>query len=115
MSTRAASKSSVDLDLYLCHNCRTLDVTREAVRLGPSDNAVKVSEPFTSAGQSLLWAWSDVFDWLTEEIQNDLLASHQSDRALERRLRARPHNGELDLSSIIESADISWPTFDGMS
>ena len=59
----------LDLDLVsLSQIAERLDVTREAVRLWAADQRRKdFPEPFTSAGQSLLWAWSDVFDWLTEE------------------------------------------------
>jgi len=66
----------VDLDLVsLSQIAERLDVTREAVRLWAIGQRRKdFPEPFTSAGQSLLWAWSDVFDWLTEEeVQDDPL------------------------------------------
>ena len=66
----------VDLDLVsLSQIAERLDITREAVRLWAIGQRRKgFPEPFTSAGQSLLWAWSDVFDWLTEEeIQEDPL------------------------------------------
>lgn len=66
----------VDLDLVsLSQIAERLDVTREAVRLWAIGERRKgFPEPFTSAGQSLLWAWSEVFDWLTEEeIQDDPL------------------------------------------
>ena len=64
----------VDLDLVsLSQIAERLDVTREAVRLwATGERRQDFPEPFTSAGQSLLWAWSEVFDWLTEEeIQDD--------------------------------------------
>ena len=64
----------IDLDLVsLSQIAERLDVTREAVRLWATGELRKgFPEPFTSAGQSLLWAWSEVFDWLTEEeIQDD--------------------------------------------
>lgn len=59
----------IDLDLVsLSQIAERLDVTREAVRLWAAGQRRKnFPEPFTSAGQSLLWAWSDVFKWLTEE------------------------------------------------
>lgn len=66
----------VDLDLVsLSQIAERLDVTREAVRLWAIGERRKgFPEPFASAGQSLLWAWSEVFDWLTEEeIQDDPL------------------------------------------
>ena len=66
----------VDLDLVsLSQIAERLDVTREAVRLWAIGQRRKdFPEPFTSAGQSLLWAWSDVFNWLTkEEVKNDPL------------------------------------------
>lgn len=66
----------VDLDLVsLSQIAERLDVTREAVRLwATGERRQDFPEPFTSAGQSLLWAWSEVFDWLTEEeIQDDPL------------------------------------------
>lgn len=66
----------VDLDLVsLSQIAERLDVTREAVRLWAIGERRKgFPEPFTSAGQSLLWAWSEVFGWLTEEeIQDDPL------------------------------------------
>jgi len=64
----------VDLDLVsLSQIAERLDVTREAARLWAiGERRQDFPEPFTSAGQSLLWAWSEVFDWLTEEeTQND--------------------------------------------
>ena len=59
----------IDLDLVsLSQIAERLDVSREAVRLWAAGQRRKsFPEPFTSAGQSLLWAWSDVFNWLTEE------------------------------------------------
>ena len=66
----------IDLDLvYLSQIAERLDVTREAVRLwATGERRQDFPAPFTSAGQSLLWAWSEVFDWLTEEkIQDDPL------------------------------------------
>ncbi|MDP1712056.1 MAG: hypothetical protein Q8K86_06330 [Candidatus Nanopelagicaceae bacterium] len=66
----------VDLDLVsLSQIAERLNVTREAVRLwATGERRQDFPAPFTSAGQSLLWAWSDVFDWLTEEeIQDDPL------------------------------------------
>lgn len=59
----------VDLDLVsLSQIAERLDVTREAVRLwATGERRQDFPIPFTSAGQSLLWAWSEVFDWLTEE------------------------------------------------
>lgn len=66
----------IDLDLVsLSQIAERLDVTREAVRLwATGERRQDFPVPFTSAGQSLLWAWSDVFDWLTEEeIQDDPL------------------------------------------
>ncbi len=66
----------IDLDLVsLSQIAGRLDVTREAVRLWATGERRKgFPEPFASAGQSLLWAWSEVFDWLSEEeIQDDPL------------------------------------------
>lgn len=59
----------IDLDLVsLSQIAERLDVSREAVRLWATGLRRKnFPGPFTSAGQSLLWAWSDVFNWLTEE------------------------------------------------
>lgn len=59
----------IDLDLVsLSQIAQRLDVTREAVRLWASGQRRQgFPDPFTSAGQSLLWAWSEVFDWLTPE------------------------------------------------
>ena len=58
-----------DLDLVsLSQIAERLDVTREAVRLWASGKRRDgFPTPFTSAGQSLLWAWSEVFDWLSPE------------------------------------------------
>lgn len=76
---RYASKikiKRIDLDLVsLSQIAERLDVTREAVRLwSTGERRQDFPAPFTSAGKSLLWAWSDVFDWLTEEeIQDDPL------------------------------------------
>ena len=64
----------VDLDLVsLSQIAERLDITREAVRLWASGQRRKgFPVPFTSAGQSLLWAWSEVYDWLTpEETEGD--------------------------------------------
>ena len=64
----------VDLDLVsLSQIAERLDVTREAVRLWARGHRRHgFPEPFTSAGQSLLWAWSEVYDWLSpEETEGD--------------------------------------------
>ena len=63
----------IDLDLVsLSQISERLDVTREAVRLwATGDRRKNFPRPFTSAGQSLLWTWSDVYHWLTPtEIQD---------------------------------------------
>ncbi len=59
----------IDLDLVsLSQIAHRLEVTREAVRLWAiGQRRQGFPGPFTSAGQSLLWAWSEVFDWLTPE------------------------------------------------
>lgn len=59
----------IDLDLVsLSQIAERLDVSREAVRLWASGQRRQgFPGPFTSAGQSLLWVWSEVFDWLTPE------------------------------------------------
>lgn len=59
----------IDLDLVsLSQIAERLAVSREAVRLWASGQRRQgFPGPFTSAGQSLLWAWSEVFGWLTPE------------------------------------------------
>jgi len=59
----------IDLDLVsLSQIAQRLAVSREAVRLWASGQRRQgFPGPFTSAGQSLLWTWSEVFDWLTPE------------------------------------------------
>jgi hypothetical protein len=56
----------VDLDLVSMSQIAERGVkTREAVRLWATGKRRKdFPKPFTSAGQSILWAWSDVFIWL---------------------------------------------------
>jgi hypothetical protein len=45
-----------------------IDVTREAVRLwARGERREGFPTPYTSSGQSLLWAWSQIFDWLSDE------------------------------------------------
>ena len=59
----------IDLDLVsLSQIAERLAVSREAVRLWASGQRRQgFPGPFTSAGQSLLWVWSEVFDWLAPE------------------------------------------------
>lgn len=59
----------IDLDLVsLSQIAERLAVSREAVRLWASGHRRQgFPGPITSAGQSLLWAWSEVFGWLTPE------------------------------------------------
>ncbi len=59
----------IDLDLVsLSQISERIDVSREAVRLwARGERRESFPKPFTSAGQSLLWAWSNVFDWLSSE------------------------------------------------
>lgn len=63
----------LDLDLVsLSQISERLDITREAVRLWATGERRKdFPRPFTSAGQSLLWAWSDVYEWLTPKEVGD--------------------------------------------
>jgi len=64
----------VDLDLVsLSQIAERLDVSREAVRLWASGQRRQgFPVAFTSAGQSLLWAWSEVYNWLSpEETEGD--------------------------------------------
>lgn len=57
----------VDLDLVSMSQIAERGIkTREAVRLwAKGKRRNDFPKPFTSAGQSLLWAWSDVFNWLS--------------------------------------------------
>lgn len=59
----------IDPDLVsLSQISERLDVTREAVRLwARGERREGFPKPFTSAGQSLLWAWANVFEWLAPE------------------------------------------------
>ena len=63
----------IDLDLVSLSQIATrLDVTREAVRLWANgERRDGFPKPFTSAGQSLLWVWSEVFSWLPEDLKQD--------------------------------------------
>ena len=84
----------IDLDLVsLSQISERLDVSREAVRLWASgDRRKNFPRPFTSAGQSLLWTWSDVYQWLTlkeigdtpRPIPTDLVESANGGYARER-------------------------------